>query len=164
MNIGPIIASLYSGNKFTFNIVSFVDKILSIKLIFDEEKIDEDSKKIISCFSIKNKIPPTESIPISFTVPTFALDSKCKNYKLKGNLEMEIEESEIEPLSIRFTFNVNLLPLEIIFKNFTESMFWDENRLVLISNSFEEGKILKFKYIIRNFNENLSLETIILKV
>ena len=69
LTIGPIITSFYSGTKFIYNIVSFVDKILKVNLLFDEEKIDEDSKELISYFSIKSKIPSTEPIPIYFTVP-----------------------------------------------------------------------------------------------
>ena len=53
LNIGPIICSLYAGKKFVYNIISFVDKSLTAKLEFDEEKIDEDSKKLIPFFSIK---------------------------------------------------------------------------------------------------------------
>ena len=151
LTIGPIIASFYTGAKFTYNIVSFVDKVLSCKLIFNEEKIDEDLKNIISCFSIKEKVPPTE--PISFTVP---LLSKNQTHILKGHLEIRIEESEIEPLCIEFTFNIILLPLEIYFLNENAKLFWDENRLCLKDDSYKEGEKLDFHYIIRNFDEDIT--------
>jgi len=38
LNIGPIITSFYSGTKFIYSIVSFVDKHLSAKLIYDEKR------------------------------------------------------------------------------------------------------------------------------
>ena len=55
---------------------------------------------------------------------------------------MKINGSEIEPLSVNFTFDVSLLPLEIIFINLTESMLWDDNKLLLKSNCIEEKDIL----------------------
>ena len=156
ITIGPIIASFYSGTKYIYNIVSFVDKKLEVKIVFNEDIIDEEAKKLISCFSVKNKIPPNEPIPIIFTVPKIIIDTKRKNYKFKGYLEIKIEDSEIEPLSIDFAFNVILLPLEIIFKSLNGKMFWDENKLVLQANSFRQNEILKFNYIIRNFKEDIS--------
>ena len=95
MNISPIIDSFYSGAKFTYNIVLFVDKILEVKLLFDEEKLDEESKHLIPFFSIKSKIPSTEPIPISFIVPKIKIETKSKNYILKGNLEKELKKVKL---------------------------------------------------------------------
>ena len=155
LNIGPIITSFYSGAKFTYNIVSFVDKNLSAKLIFDKDKIDENSKELIDCFSIKSKINSNELISIYFKVPP---SFKNKKNILIGKLEIKIEEidTKIKPISIDFTFNVILLPLEIYFQSNNGPLFWDENKLVLYNSNFSEGEILGFEYSIRNFDENLS--------
>ena len=122
LNIGPIITSFYSGAKYTYNIVSFVDKTLSAKLVFDKEKIDENSKELINCFSIKSKINSNELISIYFKFPS---SFKNKKNVLTGKLEIEIEEigTKIKPISIDFTFNVFLLPLEIYFKSNNGPLF-----------------------------------------
>ena len=155
LNIGPIICSLYSGTKFTYKIISFIDKILSVTLLFDGE-IDEDSKKLIPYFSIKNKIPSSEPINLYFTVPDESFSSKNNKYKLKGHLEIKIEESEIEPLLIEFSFNVILLPLEIYLISNNGDLFWDENKFSMNKNNFKENDIFGFRYFIRNFYENYS--------
>lgn len=133
-----------------------MDKILTVNLLFDEEKIDEDSKELISYFSIKSKIPSTEPIPIYFTVPNSPPSLKNNTYALKGKLNIKVESSDIEPLDIEFTFNVILLPLEIVFisQSANGSMFWDENKLSLKIDSFKEGKAFDFQYNIRNFSED----------
>ena len=132
-----------------------MDKILIVNLLFDEEKIDEDSKELISYFSIKSKIPSTEPIPICFTVPKSQPSLKNNTYVLKGYLNIKVESSDIKALDIEFTFNVILLPLEIVFisQNVNGSMFWDENKLSLKIDSFKEGEAFDFQYIIRNFSE-----------
>ena len=170
LNIGPIICSLYAGKKFVYNIISFVDKSLTAKLEFDEEKIDEDSKKLIPFFSIKSIIDATEPIPLSFTVPNETNSLKNKNFTLKGHLQIFVKESEIEPLSIDFTFNVILLPLEIYFliNNDNIELFWNQNKLSLKNNILSEDENYEFQYFIRNFNEkdysnfikNLSLKSL----
>ena len=88
-------------------------------------------------------------------LPKIIINSKSKKFTLKGKLEIKIEGSEIKPLYVEFTFNIILLPLEIILKSSNGSMFWDK-RLLLKANSFEEDKNLEFQYVIRNFNENIS--------
>ena len=153
LTIGPILTSFYSGTKFIYNIVSFVDKNLSCKIIFDEDKIDEDSKMLIPYLSIKSKVPSSEPIPIIFTVPNI---SKIKNHILKGNLEIKIDGSDIEPLIVEFTFKIILLPIEIYFTSKEMSFFWDENRLCLKNNTFKENDSFGFRYIIRNFDEDIS--------
>lgn len=109
LNIGPAITSLYSGSKFNYNIISFVNNNLLPKLDFKE---DNDSKELKDYFSIKDKIPPTEPISVIFTVPK---NVSKKNYTLTGTLEIMVEDSKIESLKIEFLFNIFLLPLEIIF-------------------------------------------------
>ena len=153
LNIGPIIASLFTGEKFTFNIVSFVDKNLIAKLVFKKGKIDEESKELMDCFSIKSIIPSTDPISIYFKVPSSFINKKNK---LKGKLEIQIEEtdSKIKLISIYFEFNVILLPLKIYFKSYNGKLFWDVNRLVLINNIFSEHEKLRFEYIIRNYFDN----------
>lgn len=81
---------------------------------------------------------------------------KNNTYALKGKLNIKVESSDIEPLDIEFTFNVILLPLEIVFisQSANGSMFWDENKLSLKIDSFKEGKAFDFQYIIRNFSED----------
>ena len=153
LTIGPIITSLYKGTKFTYNIISFVDKILTCKLIFDEDKIDKDSKTLIPFISIKQKIPSSEQIPITFTVPS---ENKNKNYSLKGYLEIKIDGSEIEPLLVEFNFNIILLPLEIYFTSDNYGLYWEKDRFYLKNDSFREKEILNFNYLIRNFEQNYS--------
>ena len=153
LTIGPIITSFYTGTKYTYNIVSFVDKILLCKIKFDEEKIDEDSKALIPYLSIKSKIPASEPIPIYFIVPSLP---KSRNHVLKGHIEIKIDESDIEPLLVEFTFNIILLPLEIYFTSKNSSLFWDENRLCLKRNIFKEKESFVFDYLIRNYNEDIS--------
>ena len=109
---------------------------------------------MISCFSIKSKIPSAQPIPLTFTVPNIPISSKNKQYILKGHLEIKVEESEIEPLLIEFTFNIILLPLEIYFMSHNGELFWDENKLSLKFNSFKEGNNFGFQYIFRNFNDD----------
>ena len=142
-----------------------MDKILTFNLLFDKEKIDEESKKLIPYFSIKSKIPSTEQIPIYFTVPNSLPSLKKNTYTLKGKLNIKVESGDIEPLDIEFTFNVIFLPLEIFFIN--GSMFWDENKLSLKIDSFKENEAFDFQYNIRNFiedylffNNNYSLKSI----
>ena len=147
LNIGPVITSLYSGNKINFIIISFVNNNLLAKLNFEE---DNDSKELKDYFSIKDKTPPTEPISVIFTVPKYA--SK-ENYKLTGKLEIMVEGSKIEPLKIEFLFNVFFLPFEIIFHSKNE-LFWKENRFHLKKNSFIENEIIEFEYHIRNFENN----------
>jgi len=150
LNIGPIITSFYTGARFIYSIVSFVDKNLSAKLIYDEEKMDEETKKLIPYFTIKQKIFSSEEIKISFTVPNI----KKKVVKtLFGHLEIKVEEGEIEPISINFKFNVILIPLEIYFISKNGELFWNENRLALKNNTFSEDELLGFEYKIKNFNE-----------
>ena len=150
LNIGPIITSFYTGTRFIYNIVSFVDKNLSANLIYDEEKMDEESKKLIPYFTIKQKIFSSEAIKISFTVPNI---KEKVDKTLFGHLEIKVEEGEIAPISIDFKFNVLLIPLEIYFISKNGELFWDENRLVLKNNTFSVDDLLGFEYKIRNFNE-----------
>ena len=147
LNIGPAITSLYSGSKFNYNIISFVNNNLLAKLDFKE---DNDSKELKDYFSIKDKIPPTEPISVIFTVPK---NVSKKNYTLTGTLEIMVEDSKIESLKIEFLFNIFLLPLEIIFFSKNE-LFWKENRFHIKKNSFIENEIIEFKYNIRNFENN----------
>ena len=151
LTIGPIINSFYAGEKYVFNIISFVDRNLTCELIFEEEKIDNDSKILIPYFLKKSQILSKEPIPIVFTVP-----SKCQNkkYTLKGHLEINVEESEIKPLLIQFTFNVIFVPLEIYFISENRALTWNEDKLSFKNNSFTENDIIKFKYIIRNYYED----------
>ena len=154
LTIGPIIASLYQGTKFTYNIISFVDKNLNCKLIFDKEKIDEDSKKLIPLITIKSKVSPLEPISIYFKVP---FPTKRKKFNLNGHLEIKIDNSEIEPVSIDFNFNVILLPLEIYIISENYGVSFKENKLYLKNDIFKENEIINFKYIIRNFHEDFSI-------
>ena len=153
LTIGPIIASLYQGTKFTYNIISFVDKNLICKLIFDKEKIDEGSKKLIPLISIKSKVSPLEPISIYFKVP---FPTKRKKFNLNGHLEIKIDNSEIEPISVDFNFNIILLPLEIYIISKNYNLSFEENKLYLKNDNFKENEILNFKYIIRNFHEDFS--------
>ena len=153
LTIGPIISSFYEGEKFVYNIISFVNKNLTCELIFEEEKMDDDSRKLIPYFSKKSQIPSTEPIPIIFNVP-----SKCENkkYTLKGHLEIKTEDNEIKPLLIQFTFNVIFIPLEVYFISENRALTWNEDKLCFKNNSFTENDIIKFKYIIRNYYEDYS--------
>ena len=127
LNIGPIITSFYFGTKFTYNIISFVDKPLSSKLIFDKENMDEESIKLIKYFSIKQKTLPNEYIQIYFDVPKIYTKKNCI---LKGHLEIKIEDIKLEPILVEFQFNVILLPFEIYFKIKNGRMFWNKNKLI----------------------------------
>ena len=153
LTIGPIITSLYKGQKFIYRINSFVNKILSCKIIFDQENIDENSKKIIPFISVKDEIPCLEPISIIFTVPSLSNGNRI----LKGYLEIKVIGSEIEPLKVNFTFKIILLPLEIYFKSDNYSLYLEENILCLKNDFFKEKEILTFNYNIRNFEEDISL-------
>ena len=152
LKIGPIITCFYSGTKLNYNIVSFVNDVLLVKLIFNKEELDDDSIMLIQSFNIKPEFAPTEPISIIFTVPE---SSTKKEYKLRGHLEIKTKDVKIEPLLVEFEFNVILLPLEIylISKNGNE-LFWNKDRLCFKKNSFIEKENIEIQYIIRNFNKS----------
>ncbi len=128
LDIGPIITSFYSGSKFTYKIISLIDKPLYANLIFNKENLDQISMNLTSCFSIKQKTLPEEFLQIYFTIPQ---SSEKIIQTLKGHLELSVEDLNVKPILVEFKFNIILIPFEIYFKSYNSSMYWEENKLVL---------------------------------
>ena len=125
-------------------------------MVYEEKKGDEKDDDFINLkdnFNINSKINPNEAIKIIFKVPS--LNKKLVK-TLCGNIEIKVEDSDIEPILIKFKFNVILIPLEIYFISNNGELFWDDNKLVLKNNNFSENEIFGFKYEIRNFQESKS--------
>lgn len=144
--IGPIIPEFYKNQKYIFQIFSFVDKNINVKL----ERSDESD--YFDCLEATSFIEALKPIQLSFIVPEITVEEPTEEL-ISFNIIINLEGESNEKCIIECLFYIRFLPLKVYISSSKGEFFLQKNILKLNVGSILEGESINIKFDIPNFEE-----------
>ena len=141
----PIIPSLYENEKYIFNIVSFVDSSLKVKI--------EMGSDIQEQFSVSNILEPLTPISIFFKVPGMDIEKPIEK-EYKGILIVTSIDNVKSQASIYLNFKFQYYPLIVLFNGLDNEYEMKANKLLLLKDKIYVGSVIFFQIEIEGFHPN----------
>ena len=141
----PIIPSLYENEKYIFNIVSFVDSSLKVKI--------EMGSDIQEQFSVSNILEPLTPILIFFKVPGMDIEKPIEK-EYKGKLIVTSIDNVKSQASINLNFKFQYYPLIVLFNGLDNEYEMKANKLLLLKDKIYVGSVIFFQIEIEGFHPN----------
>ena len=144
--IGPIIPEFYKNQKYIFQIFSFIDKNINVKL----EKTEES--EYFDCLEVTSFLEALKPIQISFIVPEKTVEEPTEE-EISFNVILNLEGESKEKCIIECLFYIQLLPLNVYISSSKGLFFIQKDILKLNIGSIFENEIINIKFDIPHFEE-----------
>ena len=144
--IGPIIPEFYKNQKYIFQIFSFINKNINVKL----EKTE--GIEYFDCLDATSFVESLKPIQLSFIVPEKTVEEPTEDY-ISFNIILNLEGEIKEKCIIKCLFYIQLLPLNIYISSSKGLFFIQKDILKLNIGSIFEDENIKLKFDIPNFKE-----------
>ena len=138
--IGPIIPELYKGQAYCFQIFSFIDKNINLKLC---QISNNKSLYLLNYFSVPSFTESYKPILIKFEVPDIYVNEATEE-TISFYLTVSIEGNTDDKYTILYEFIIQFLPLNIYISYSDGSLNYEEREKIFklnIGNIVENSNI-----------------------